>query len=326
MRPRPTPRTPRDRFKRAAAAARSSFSRYPRALLDSISVPATGRGAGGACNNGGVGCPDLSAHALAALWLGHATVLLRVGGATILTDPVLSQRIGMSFGSRTVGLERLAPPVLGVDELPPIDFILLSHAHFDHLDKPTLSRLASPKTTVVTARHMRRLVPRGFGRVLEVDWSQSADLGPVRVSAIEPAHWGARTAIDRHRGYNSYVIEPTGAAGPGEGSPGAKRRVLFGGDTAFTRAFDHLDGVKLAILGIGAYDPWIHAHADPEQAWSMFTALEGGQGGEHLLPVHHSTFKLSDEHVDEPMQRLLRAAGDQSHRVIVKPAGELWTG
>jgi hypothetical protein len=106
--------------------------------------------------------------------------------------------------------------------------------------------------------------------------------------------------------------------------------VLFAGDTAHTDAFEHLDGVDLAIFGIGAYEPWIHAHATPEQAWSMFTSLgrraSRGRavGGGHLLPVHHATFPLGNEHPDEPMQRLLAAAGDQAHRVVGRRAGDLW--
>lgn len=244
-----------------------------------------------------------------AAWLGHCTVLLRLGGVTILTDPVLSSKIGVGIGPVTLGVRRTGnPPVLPA-HLPPVDLVLLSHPHFDHLDKPTLKALVRRQTLVLTARNTRRLIPRGFGPVTELDWDEAVDLGGLHFRAIRPAHWGARTAWDRHRGYNSYVIDAPGG------------RVLFAGDTAHTGAYSGLDGVDLAVFGIGAYDPWIHHHASPEQVWSMFTGL----GGRYLMPVHHSTFKLSSEPVDEPMQRLLRAAGPHTGRVVVAGPGDVFS-
>lgn len=253
--------------------------------------------------------PDFEIQPLAAAWLGHATVLIRVAGRTILTDPVLSNRIGPSVGRLKVGLGRVSELPARPEHLPPIDIIAISHAHFDHLDKHTLAQLAHSRTTVVTARHTRRLIPRGFRRVIELDWGRSIAVGPVRLGAIRPRHWGARAAWDRHRGYNSYLIEA------------ASHRVLYAGDTALTAAFNHLRDIDLAIFGIGAYDPWEAAHATPEQVWTMFNAC----GGRLLLPVHHSTFRLSDEHRDEPIDRLVRAAGERGlARIIRCGLGETW--
>lgn len=301
------------------AGVRSSLKRYPRELLESVRThrqgrrlePVASKGAASADSGRSRSAFTLAEYSsLAASWLGHATVLLRVNGLTILTDPVLSTRIGPSIGRLTMGLGRMAEPVLRPEDLPPVDVIAISHAHFDHLDRATLRALASERTTVVTARHTRRLIPRGFGGVIELDWGRRLELGTLAFSAIRPAHWGARTAWDRHRGYNSYLIESEG------------RRVLYAGDTARTHAFNALGTVDLAIFGIGAYDPWEHAHATPEQVWSMFNAA----GGRWLLPIHHSTFKLSDEHPDEPMQRLLAVAGEAAKSRIVhcKP-GEVWS-
>jgi L-ascorbate metabolism protein UlaG (beta-lactamase superfamily) len=253
--------------------------------------------------------PDLGAHDLAAAWIGHASTLLRMGGMTILTDPVLSHRIGMSVGGITLGLSRLIPAPWGPRQLSPVDLILISHAHFDHLDKPTLRRLVHPRTTVVTARRTASLIPDGFGRVIEMDWHDELRFGNMVLSAVRPAHWGARTAFDRRRGYNSYILRTD------------DHGVLFAGDTAYTEAFNSVKGMSLAIMGIGSYDPWEHAHATPEQAWSMFTGL----GGEHLLPVHHSTFAMGDEPVGEPMQRLLAAAGGMRSRIITPEPGLVWT-
>lgn len=294
------------RLRRAARAARSGLRRYPVALLgsmnDEVGAP---RFACGPL----APLPDLSRHDLAAVWVGHATTLLRVGGLTILTDPVLTDRIGPRIGGVTIGLPRLTPVPVAPGGLPPIDLVLLSHAHFDHLDKPTLRAIASPRTTVVTARRTARLIPRGFGRVVELDWSDRLRVHGLELCAIRPAHWGARTAVDRRRGYNSYLIR--------SGSGG----VLFAGDTALTRVFEGLTGVDLAIFGVGSYEPWEHAHATPEQVWSMFRAIRGNG---RLLPVHHSTFPMGDEPIGEPIRRLRGAAGDESHRVIDLVPGEMW--
>lgn len=244
---------------------------------------------------------------LAAVWLGHATSFIRLAGADILTDPVLSDRIGMSVGARTIGLPRLVarPP----QALPRPRLILLSHAHFDHLDKPSLKRLVDPETVVITARRTARLIPKGFGDVIELDWGKAAQIGGVEVRAMRPRHWGARAALDHWRGYNAYRLA------------GAGRSVLFAGDTAHTDAFNDLRP-DLAVFGIGAYEPWEHAHATPEQVWSMFER----SGGANLLPIHHSTFELSDEQADEPLSRLRAAAGAHAARIVGAALGEFWAG
>lgn len=298
-------RKPPGRGRRAISLVRSGIRRYPRELWQSMR-PRNGRPV---ASSPWLLPEDFHDQPLAAAWLGHATVLLRIGGSTILTDPVLSHRIGPSVGRFKVGLSRLSDLPAQPEHLPSIDIIAISHAHFDHLDKHTLARLASERTTVVTAHHTRRLIPRGFRRVIELEWGREVSVGGVRLGAIRPRHWGARTAWDRHRGYNSYLIEAE------------DHRVLYAGDTALTAAFNHLRGIDLAIFGIGAYDPWEAAHATPEQVWSMFNAC----GGTRLLPVHHSTFRLSDEHRDEPLDRLLTAAGPKGVSKIIRCGpGQTW--
>jgi len=289
--------------------ARSGLRRYPDAIRRSLDDPFPGL----ASAPSSTPPHALLDAAFGALWIGHATALLRMGGLHILTDPVLSQRIGISLGDVTLGLDRLAPPSLDAEAMPPIDVILISHAHFDHLDLPTLKKLASPRAVVVTARKTARLIPSGYARVVELDWEERIDIGPLNIRAVRPQHWGARRAFDRTRGYNAYLLEegPTG---------GVRRRVFFAGDTAFTRAFARLAPVDLALLGIGAYDPWVHAHATPEQAWEM----SGMMRAQRLLPLHHSTFELSDERPDEPMQRLLVAASGDDDRIVGASPGDLW--
>src|SRR5205807_9041213 len=118
--------------------------------------------------------------------------------------------------------------------------ILISHAHFDHLDRPSLVRL-SKRTPVITAHHTLDLVrDLGFRQITELQWGEKLDVGSLTVTACEVAHWGARTFFDRHRGFNAYLIE------------GAGRRVLYGGDTAYHEGFRALPKVDLGIFGIGA--------------------------------------------------------------------------
>jgi L-ascorbate metabolism protein UlaG (beta-lactamase superfamily) len=297
---------------KAGAIARSGVRRYPREIL--ASVMRRGELSLEKLSPRYPNWSKLESATLAAAWVGHSTVLARLGGQWILTDPVFSHRIGVKVGPWTIGMGRLAPPHFEAEQLPRVDVVLLSHAHFDHLDKPSLRRLLSPDTAVVTAANTARLVPRGFGNVVELGWDQELRVGPLKFRAIKPQHWGARTAWDRHRGYNAYVIEGTaeGASKP--------TKLLYAGDTAITDAFREVGGADLSVFGIGAYDPWIHAHATPEQVWSMHEQ----SGARYLLPVHHSTFRLSDEPLGEPLQRLVAAAGNDSNRVILAEPGHAW--
>lgn len=278
--------------------------RLPRMVADSIRNGSATRGASGPTD-----LREAADTAYSAAWLGHAGVLLRQGQTTILVDPVLSERIGPRIGGRVIGPGRLGPAPVGVDRLPGVDLVLITHAHFDHLDRPTLERLARPGTVVVTSKRTRGLIPRGFGGVLELHWDGEVEVGGVRVSALRPEHWGGRTAIDLARGCNSYLVQSD------------DRRTLAPGDTAETGEFGGLGRVDLATFGIGAYSPSEHHHATPEQVWSMFRSLPG----DRLLPVHHSTFEISGEHIDEPLSRLLAAASGEPDRVVRVDAGQLWT-
>ena len=166
---------------------------------------------------------------LYAAWLGHSTVLLKLDGMTILTDPVLSNRVGLSFGPMTLGLKRLVAPALRVNQLPKIDLILLSHAHMDHFDIPTLRALENRGTTVVTAAKTGDLLrARRYASVRELGWGESARIRDLGLRAFQVNHWGARMRRDTYRGYNGYVIDS------------GRYRVLFAGDTAATSAFRNL--------------------------------------------------------------------------------------
>jgi L-ascorbate metabolism protein UlaG (beta-lactamase superfamily) len=242
-------------------------------------------------------------------WLGHATVLLNVAGRRIITDPALQTRIGIGRGLLKLGPRRLAPPALAPRELPPLDLVLLSHAHMDHTDLGTLGAL--PRRTPVVVQPGNRDLVRRFRQVVELAWAETVEVAGVEVTSVEVRHWGARMIHDQHRGYGGYLLRRGGIS------------VLFAGDTAYTEAFARLGRavrVDVAIMPIGAYDPWIANHASPEETWRMFRAL----GAEWLLPVHHSTFRLSREPLDEPVRRLLAAAGPERWRVLPTEAGATW--
>jgi L-ascorbate metabolism protein UlaG (beta-lactamase superfamily) len=250
--------------------------------------------------------PDKGVHAA---WLGHSTVLIKVEGFTILTDPVFSVRAGLNLGPFTLGIKRLVDVALQVDALPQIDLILLSHAHMDHFDLPSLRTLENPRTHVVTAYRTADLLRRKrYASVHELSWNQTVRIGRAEIKAFQVAHWGARMRSDVYRGYNGYVI-----------TIGA-RRILFAGDTAHTTTFRQLKSsqeIDLAIMPIGAYDPWIHVHCNPEQALSM----ANDAGTQYVVPVHHQTFQLSREPRLEPLERLLHAVGAETARVCVREVG-----
>jgi L-ascorbate metabolism protein UlaG (beta-lactamase superfamily) len=247
---------------------------------------------------------------LTAAWLGHATVLLDLWGIRVLTDPALERRVGIGRGLAKLGPRRLIQPALRPRQLGRLDVVLLSHAHMDHTDLGTLGAL--PRDLPVVVQRGNRDLVRRFRQVHELDWGDTVEIAGLEVESIQVRHWGARMVTDRHRGYGGFVLRKAG------------RAVVFAGDTAYTDAFARLDPgapVDLAILPIGAYDPWIYNHATPEQAWRMFEDL----GAEHLLPIHHSTFRLSREPMDEPVRRLLAAAGAEYDRVVLTEVGATWS-
>src|ERR1700678_2112346 len=180
--------------------------------------------------------PDEGVHAA---WIGHSTVLIRVDGFTILTDPVLSRRIGIGIGPITIGMKRLVDPAVSLAELPAPDLILLSHAHMDHFDLPSLRRLENRGTAVITASNTSDLLRvKRYGSVRELRWNETARVGPAEIRAIEVNHWGARMRSDTYRSYNGCVIEA------------GRYRVLFGGDTAYTESFRQVRTSKAVDLAI----------------------------------------------------------------------------
>jgi L-ascorbate metabolism protein UlaG (beta-lactamase superfamily) len=246
-------------------------------------------------------------------WLGHATVLINFFGVRVLTDPALFPRIGVDVRLTTLGPLRLTACALPAAQLPDIDVVLLSHAHFDHLDTASLGALRG-HPVVVSAPKTADLVPRsGVVGVHEIRWNQAAYLrtrrGDLEVRAVEVKHWGARLNHDGYRGYNGYVIRREG------------RTLLFGGDTALTRAFaEHRrhGPYEAAIMPIGAYDPYIDNHCTPEQAVAMADAA----GARLFAPIHHKTFRLSEESFNEPIERAEAALVKERDRLAMREVGD----
>jgi L-ascorbate metabolism protein UlaG (beta-lactamase superfamily) len=246
-------------------------------------------------------------------WLGHSSVLINFFGVTILTDPVLFSRVGIRLLGITIGPKRLTAPALHFHDLPRIDLILLSHAHFDHFDLRTL-RCFDETTRVITARGTSDLLKRTrFSNITELDWGESKTLsataGEMAITAIPVKHWGARAQRDTHRGYNGYLIERRGC------------RIIFAGDTAMTESFAALrrhGPIDVAIMPISAYNPWIQAHCTPEQAVQMANAA----GAHFIVPVHHQTFRLSLEPFREPIERFEAALSKTPERIALREIGE----
>lgn len=246
-------------------------------------------------------------------WLGHATVLINFYGVRILTDPVLFPRIGVHLGLGTLGPLRLVHCALTPDEIPELDLVLVSHAHFDHLDTASLGVVRGmPAAVMATATS--DLLPRdSYSSVAELKWNESTLVrtkrGEVVVHAIQVKHWGARLQNDTYRGYTGFVIEREG------------QKLLVGGDTASTPAFrDHrrFGPFAAAIMPIGAYDPWIRNHCTPEQAIAMADAA----GARLFVPVHHQSFQLSREPFHEPIERAQAALAAERDRLALREIGE----
>ena len=251
--------------------------------------------------------------AITLAWLGHATVLIDFYGLRILTDPTLFNRIGVDLGIGTLGPQRLVRCALTPGELPAIDLVLVSHAHFDHLDTPSLAAVPG-RPAAVMGPGTSDLLPRGhYSSVRELRWNTAATIrtphGDVLVRAIEVKHWGARIRRDTWRGYTGFVVEREG------------RKLLIGGDTAMTALFrEHrrFGPFEAAVMPIGAYDPWIANHCSPEQGVAMANAA----GARLFVPVHHQSFQLSREPFMEPIERTMEAFASEPQRLAVQAIGQ----
>ncbi|WP_224058283.1 MBL fold metallo-hydrolase [Streptomyces kanamyceticus] len=237
--------------------------------------------------------PRVDAGTVAVTWAGHASWVLRVGGLTVLTDPVWSRKI---LGTPA----RVTPVGVAWSALPRVDAVVISHNHYDHLDAPTLRRLPRDTPVFVPAGLGRWFTRRRFSRVTELDWWEGAELGGVRFDFVPAHHWSKRSLLDTCRTlWGGWLL--TDARG---------QRVYFAGDTGYGHWFERIGarypGIDLALLPIGAYDPrwWLSdVHCDPEEAVRAAIDL----GARRMAPMHWGTFLLSAEPVLEPLTRVRTA-------------------
>lgn len=222
-------------------------------------------------------------------WIGHSTMLVRMSGTTFLTDPIFSDRASpLSFA----GPERLVPPGIPLDELPPVDFALLSHDHYDHTDLPSIEALAKRGTRFVVPLGLGELVRAVGGDAQELDWWETAELGKVRVHCVPAQHFAGRGLTDGNsRLWAGWVVEGKG------------RRFYHAGDTGYFPGFKEIGSrfgpIDLAAIPIGAYSPasiMRFVHLDPKEAIQAGLDVRA----KHILGMHFGTFDLTDEPPDEP--------------------------
>jgi L-ascorbate metabolism protein UlaG (beta-lactamase superfamily) len=225
--------------------------------------------------------PKLTRGQVALTWIGHASFLVQFNNLNVLIDP--------NFANWLFLLKRIKRSGLRIEDLPPIDLVLLTHAHFDHFHKPSLRKLPHPKIGVMPwgmgdlARNL------GFERIVELDWWESFSHGDWKVTLTPCKHWGARVLRDHHRGYGGFILEHQG-------------RVLYhAGDSAYFDGFKQIGAhftPDVAMLPIGAYRPesFRNVHMGPDEAVKVFQDV----GAKCFVPMHYGTFRLSFEDMDEP--------------------------
>lgn len=257
------------------------------------------------------------------VWIGHSTFLFQYRGRTVLTDPVFSERASpFAF----VGPRRYTPPALGLDELPPVDLVLISHNHYDHLDEASVLGLHRR-----FGAGLRFCVPEGLGgwfrrrgidNLIELNWWRSAPLGDRAEAFCVPAqHFSGRGPFDANLSlWCGWILQI------------ADFRLYFAGDTGYGPVFRDIGDVfaplDLALLPIGAYDPrWFMSgvHVAPEEAVQIHRDV----GARHSVGMHWGTFVLTDEPMDEPPRRLHQALVEQGvdpRTFRVLPHGGVWHG
>ncbi|MGE4560272.1 MAG: MBL fold metallo-hydrolase [Desulfobulbus sp.] len=254
--------------------------------------------------------------------VGQCSVLIQIRGLNILTDPIWSDRAGPLAW---IGPKRVHPPGIRFDDLPPIDLVLISHNHYDHLDLPTVERLWQRDRPLILTplgndTLIRSRVPEA--RVQTRDWGGQVAVNPQLTVHFEPMHhWSARSPFNRNRAlWAAFVLETPGG------------RIYFVGDSGygegacFRQAKAKYGSFRLAILPIGSYDPrWFMAdnHMNPEEAVQAWTIL----GQPFMLPTHYRTFQLADTGYDQPLIDLKATmAANQTPTTRIRPlmAGEHW--
>ncbi len=232
---------------------------------------------------------DVEWNQFAATWLGHAGFLLQIGGRNILVDPNWALWHGP--------VKRVRHPSLTLKSLPYIDLVLITHAHFDHLHLPSLRAVAAGQPIIVPEGVGTIVKGCAFSKIIELDYWQSVILGDMTFTFTPTKHWGARFIHDTYRKFGAYLIQHEGKC------------IFHCGDSSLFDGFEEIGKrakIDLALMPIGAYQaPSGRAvHMNPEEAIESFQML----GAKNLIPMHYDTFPLGGEPIQEPAERLLKAA------------------
>jgi N-acyl-phosphatidylethanolamine-hydrolysing phospholipase D len=225
-------------------------------------------------------------------WIGHSTFLVRMDGVSFLTDPMFSERASpFSF----MGPRRMVPPGVPLDELPEIDFVLLSHDHYDHADRATVQRLAGRGVRFVVPLGMGEWIQAAGGQATELGWWQDTELDGVRIHCVPAQHFSGRSLRDRFRRlWAGWVVS------------GPTRRFYHAGDTGYSTDFREigrrLGPIDLATVPVGAYLPAAimhQIHTTPEEALQLAQEVKARR----VVAMHYGVFDLSDEPPDDPPRR-----------------------
>lgn len=244
-------------------------------------------------------------------WMGHSSLLLEIDGVRILTDPAWGKRASFM---RWLGPRRFFPSPLAIAELPPLDAVLLSHDHYDHLDEGTIKQMAATGVAMICSLGMRRNLERwgvAPARITELSWGQEARVGACTVTATPARHFSGRSLWNRNETlWSSFVIR------------GPRHNLFFGADSGLFPGFATIGSMygpfDLTMLEIGAYDDdWPDIHMGPDRAAEAHLAL----GGRLLLPIHWGTFNLAFHPWREPVERLLGAARAQRIGLVLPAPG-----
>ncbi len=257
-------------------------------------------------------------------WVGHSTVLINFYGTWILTDPVLSERIGIYWMGTNWGPSRFSYPALTLEQIPKPDIMLLSHAHMDHMDYPTLKDFAEKfpgEIDFVTSFCTKDVIEDlPWKSIKELDWNDNHSLNGVSITAKEVKHFGWRFPWenDRSKGnmkngrsYNAYILEKNGS------------KILFGGDTAYTSKIENLrnEDIEIAIMPIGAYRPWKWNHCNPEEALIMADRI----GARYFVPIHTYTFQQGQEPREEALKWLNSSVKNYNIKLGLNQIGQTFS-
>ena len=252
----------------------------------------------------------------AATFIGHSTFMVRTASTVLITDPVFTSHAG-PFGR--LGPQRVRPPAVPIERLPPTSIVLLSHNHYDHLQPSSLRALMEQSDPLFVAPLGLEGVLRGLGlsKVIELDWWQRHDAGATQITAVPAQHFSARTPFDRNRTlWCGFVVRSGGVT------------FYFAGDSGYSPQFAEIGrrcpGIDLALVPIGAYEPrWFMepVHVNPEEAVRIHRDI----GARVSIGMHFGTFRLTDEGIDDPLRALAAArseAGLSDHAFRILDFGE----